>query len=114
MKVTAFEVPSAVVIVTEALDAPVSGGTVTVQLFCAGQLVGATWPLNVATIWPLGLRKLVPATSMPWPGAPVAGTSPEITGGPPGVGAAPATVDEVVGAEDPPLRVAERAGPRSA
>lgn len=50
MKVTAFDVPPAVVIVTWADDAPVIGGTVIVQLFWAGQLVDATWPLNVATI----------------------------------------------------------------
>ncbi len=32
------------------------------HVFCAGQLVGATWPLKVATIWPLVLRKFAPAT----------------------------------------------------
>jgi hypothetical protein len=41
---------------------PGDGGTVTVHVFCAGQLVGATWPLNIATIWPLELRKLAPTT----------------------------------------------------
>ena len=39
------------------------------QVFGAGQLVGATWPLNVATIWPSELRKLAPATWMLLPGA---------------------------------------------
>ena len=49
MNVTAFEAPPAVVITTWAEDA-VEGGTVTVQVFWAGQLVGATCPLKVATI----------------------------------------------------------------
>ena len=60
MNVTALEVPLAVVIDTCAEDEPDWGGTVTVQVFCAGQLVGAAWPLNVATIWPLELSKLAP------------------------------------------------------
>jgi hypothetical protein len=42
VKVTALEVPLAVVIVTVADDEPLLGGTVTVQVFSAGQLVGAT------------------------------------------------------------------------
>ena len=62
MKVTAFDVPLAVVIDTCAEVGPDWGGTVTVQVFCAGQLVGATRPSNVATIWPLELRKFAPAT----------------------------------------------------
>jgi len=62
VKVTALDVPPAVVIVTRAEGSPDDGGTVTVHVFCAGQLVGATWPLKVATIWPLELRKLAPAT----------------------------------------------------
>ncbi len=37
-----FEVPAAVVIATWADVAPVIGGTVTVQVFSAGQLVEAT------------------------------------------------------------------------
>jgi hypothetical protein len=37
-----LEVPAAVVIVIRADDAPVIGGTVTVHVFWAGQLVGAT------------------------------------------------------------------------
>ena len=41
MKVTALEVPLAVVIVTWADEEPFIGGTVTVQVFCAGQLVDA-------------------------------------------------------------------------
>jgi len=49
VKVTAFEAPPAVVITTWAEDA-VDDGTVTVQEFWAGQLVGATCPLKVATI----------------------------------------------------------------
>lgn len=62
MKVTAFDVPPAVVIVTWADWEPLIGGTVTVQVFCAGQLVGATSPLKVASIWPSELRKFDPAT----------------------------------------------------
>jgi hypothetical protein len=42
LNVTAFEVPLAVVIVIWAVPAPVLGGTVTVHVFWAGQLVGAT------------------------------------------------------------------------
>ncbi len=42
MKVTAFEVPLAVVTVTWADCVPDIGGTVTVHVFWAGQLVGAT------------------------------------------------------------------------
>ena len=44
-----MEVPSAVVIATWA-EGEVDAGTVTLQVFWAGQLVGATWPLKVATI----------------------------------------------------------------
>jgi hypothetical protein len=47
--VTALDVPPEVVITTCAED-DVDDGTVTLQLVGAGQLVGATWPLNVATI----------------------------------------------------------------
>ena len=42
--------PAGVVIVTWAAMGPAIGGTVTVHTFCAGQLVGATSPLNDATI----------------------------------------------------------------
>lgn len=42
MNVTGLEVPPAVVIVTCADPEPVIGGTVTVQVVEAGQLVGAT------------------------------------------------------------------------
>jgi hypothetical protein len=49
VKVCALDAPPAVVITTCA-DGALDGGTVTVQVFCAGQLVGATWPLKVATI----------------------------------------------------------------
>jgi hypothetical protein len=42
VNVTALEVPVAVVIVTWADDAPLIAGTVTVQVFCAGQLVVVT------------------------------------------------------------------------
>jgi hypothetical protein len=49
VKVTAFEAPPAVVMTTWA-DGDVDGGTVTVQVPWAGQLVGATCPLKVATI----------------------------------------------------------------
>jgi hypothetical protein len=45
----ALDVPLEVVITTCA-EGEVDGGAVTVQLFCAGHLVGATCPLNVATI----------------------------------------------------------------
>ncbi len=57
-----FEVPAAVLIETWTEDAPVIGGTVTVQVFWAGQLVGATSPLKVATICPSELRKFDPLT----------------------------------------------------
>ncbi len=82
MKVTALDVPPAVVIATCA-EEEVDAGTVTLQVFWAGQLVGATSPLNVATIWPLELRKLDPATTMACPAEPLAGESEEMTGGPP-------------------------------
>ena len=85
MNVTALDVPLAVVIVTCADDRARSiGGTVTVHVFCAGQLVGATWPLNVATIWPLELRKLAPTTWTLCPALPLDGVSELMTGGPPG------------------------------
>ncbi len=45
----ALDVPPEVVITTCAVG-EVDAGAVRVQVFCAGQLVGATWPLNVATI----------------------------------------------------------------
>ena len=65
MKVMALDVPPAVVTTTCAVPDPDEGGTVTLQVFWAGQLVGATWPLNVATIWPEELKKLDPAIWMP-------------------------------------------------
>lgn len=49
MNVTALDVPAEVVITTWT-EGDVDAGTVIVQVFCVGQLVGATWPLNVATI----------------------------------------------------------------
>ncbi len=45
----AFDVPPAVVITTCA-DGALAAGTVTVQVFWAGQLVVATCPLKLATI----------------------------------------------------------------
>ena len=84
----------------------VDAGTVTLQVFWAGQLVGATWPLNVATIWPLELRKLDPATTMACPADPLAGESEEMTGGPPAAGTVVVVeveVEEVVPCP-PPLR----------
>ena len=42
MKATALEAPFAVVMITWAGDEPLSGGTVTEQVFAAGQLVDAT------------------------------------------------------------------------
>jgi hypothetical protein len=42
VKVTALEAPPAVVMITWADDEPLMGGTVTVQVFAAGQLVAAT------------------------------------------------------------------------
>ncbi len=45
----ALDAPPDVVITTCAVG-DVDDGTVMEQVFCAGQLVGATWPLNVATI----------------------------------------------------------------
>jgi hypothetical protein len=61
----AFDVPPAVVTTTWAVAGPDEGGTVTLQVFWAGHWVGATWPLNVATIWPDELKKLDPAIWMP-------------------------------------------------
>ena len=71
----------------------------TVHTFCAGQLVGATSPLNDATIWPSELRKLAPATWIPAPAGALIGLNEEITGAPPG-DAGGAVVD-VVAAEEP-------------
>ncbi len=59
---TALDVPLAVLIVNCADGDPVIGGTVMVQVFWAGQVVGATSPLKVATICPSELRKLDPTT----------------------------------------------------
>lgn len=59
-----MEVPLDVVMVTCAVEACGSGGTVTEHAFWEGQLVGATCPLKVATIWPVELRKLAPLTPM--------------------------------------------------
>ena len=51
VNVTVFDVPPAVVITTCADCVPEGGGgTVTLHVFWAGQLVGATWPSNVAMI----------------------------------------------------------------
>jgi hypothetical protein len=61
VNITELDVPLAVVMTTCA-DGPDICGTVTMHVFCAGQLVGATWPLKVATMWPLVLRKFAPAT----------------------------------------------------
>jgi hypothetical protein len=49
VNVTELDVPPEVVITTCA-EGEVEEGTVMVQVFSAGQLVGATWPLKVATI----------------------------------------------------------------
>jgi hypothetical protein len=87
-----LDVPPEVVITTCA-EGEVEEGTVMVQVFSAGQLVGATWPLKVATISPLVLKKLAPATVTLWPAEPLEGSSEEINGGPPG---ATATVVEEV------------------
>lgn len=95
MNVTAFEVPLAVVIVICADVSPVLGGTVTVHVFWAGQLVGATCPLNVAVICPFELRKFAPAIWMPCPAAPDAGVTDEMTGGPPATDGGAGTVVEV-------------------
>ena len=98
MNVTALDVPPEVVITTCA-EGEVDDGTVMVQVFCAGQLVGATWPLKVATILPLVLKKLEPATVTLWPAEPLEGSSEEMTGGPPGATAPVlevAELDEVV------------------
>jgi hypothetical protein len=94
VNVTALDVPPEVVITTCA-EGEVDDGTVMVHAFCAGQLVGATWPLNVATIWPLVLKKLEPATVTLWPAEPLEGSSAEMTGGPPGATAAVLDVAEL-------------------
>lgn len=86
-----------IVTCAEGVEGEGDAGTVTLQVFWAGQLVGATWPLNVATIWPLELKKLDPATTMACPAAPLAGESEEMTGGPPAAGAAVVDVVELGG-----------------
>ena len=60
-------------VITTCAEGEVDDGTVTVQVFWAGQLVGATWPLKVATIWPLVLKKLAPATTIACPAEPLEG-----------------------------------------
>jgi hypothetical protein len=64
-----------------------------VQVFWAGQLVGATCPLKVATICPFELRKLAPAIVTLCPAEPLEGLRDEITGGPLGATATVVDVD---------------------
>ena len=60
-KLSAFEIPESVVIVTNTEEGePVTTGAVTVQLVWSEQLVGATCPPKRATICPSALRKLTP------------------------------------------------------
>ena len=66
-------------------EGEVDAGTVTVQAFWPGQLVGATRPLNVATMCPSVLEKFAPEIVMLWPAEPLEGLNDEITGGPLGV-----------------------------
>jgi hypothetical protein len=61
VNVTGFDDPADVVTTTWTEPDPGNNGTVTVQVLWTGHLVGATWPLKVATICPLELRKLAPA-----------------------------------------------------
>jgi len=63
--------------------------------------VRVTWPLKVATIWPFGLRKFEPVTSMPCPATPLEGRRAEITGGPAAAGATVVVVVLVVVVLDP-------------
>jgi hypothetical protein len=72
---------------------------VTVQVFWAGQLVGATCPLKVATICPLVLKKLEPAMVMLCPAAPLEGLNEEMAGGPLGATATVVGVEVVVEVE---------------
>jgi hypothetical protein len=92
VNVAALDAPPDVEITTCAED-DVDAGTVRVQVFCAGQLVGATWPLNVATIRPLELKKLAPVTVIVCPAAPLAGLNDAMVGGPPGATAAVVDVE---------------------
>lgn len=54
------------------------------QVIWDGQLVGASCPLNVATIRPLELMKLAPDTCTTCPAVPLDGVREEITGAAPG------------------------------
>ena len=88
-------------------EGEVDAGTVTVHSFWAGQLVGATCPLNVATMRPSVLKKFAPEIVMLWPAAPLEGLNDEITGGP--LGARTTVVEvEVV---DEGVEPAGRPGP---
>jgi len=71
-------------VITTWAEGEVDAGTVTVQVLWTGQLVGATCPLKVATMWPSVLKKLAPAIVMLWPAEPLEGLNDEITGGPSG------------------------------
>ena len=88
-------------------EGAVDAGTVTVQVFWSGQLVGAACPLNVATMCPLPLKKLAPAIVTLWPAEPLEGLNDEITGGPLGATATVVeveVVDDNGGAVDPAVR----------
>ena len=85
---------------TTCAEGAVDAGTVTVQVLWAGQLVGATCPLNVATIWPLELKKLAPEMVTLCPADPLAGLNEEITGGPAGAMPTVVEVDVEVGEGD--------------
>ncbi len=88
-------------------EGEVDAGTVTVQVFWAGQLVGATCPLNVATMCPSVLKKFAPEIVMLWPAEPLEGLNDEITGGPLGATATVVeveVVDEDGGAVEPAVR----------
>lgn len=94
-------------VITTWAEEAVDAGTVTVQVFWAGQLVGATCPLNVATTCPSLLKKFAPVIVTLWPAEPLEGLNDEITGGPLGATATVVeveVVDEDEGAVEPAVR----------
>ena len=90
-------------------EGEVDAGTVTVQAFWPGQLVGATCPLNVATMCPSVLKKFAPEIVMLWPAEPLEGLNDEITGGP--LGATATVVEVEVVDEDEGMEPAVPPGP---
>lgn len=77
VKVSAFEVPDCVVIVTPTVaDEVGSAGTTRVQECCPGHVVGAGAPAKCARISPSALKRFVPVTTTSSPGTPDMGDIP--------------------------------------